>query len=766
MQDRGRHPPVGKADRTRLYTKDPVFGIKIMDLGTRPARLRLREIVVAESGCAYTARAEGGTRDRDNQLATIRFFLTLFAFGLLGLGAAQAAPLRPDQVASIRAALAAAEKSDWAQAQQRAAQSGVPLAVKLIDWMEMRRMGARQSFDQIAAFVAANPNWPSQDALKRRAEEAMDGATPDPVARAWFQAREPRTPDGAAHYALVLLAAGEKAEAEKVARQAWVNFNFPPGTEQDFYNRFSTLLRTEDNAARLDRLVWDGQDQAARAMFPYVEPDQRAAADLRLRMRRGDKSAEPAVANLPPALQNSPGILFERTRLARQANNDDMARALLFAAPANAPRPDVWWNERSILARRSLTQGNVTDAYKIAANHGLSEGAAYAEAEWLAGWIALRYLNDPEAAKRHFDAMGARVATKVSRARAAYWSGRASEAAGRPDEAANAYHAASRHSVTFYGQLSAARVGQAEPNLIEPVATPQERQAFDRNELVQVVRLLQQVGRPDMADHFIDRLDDTANTAAEQGLAVALAHEVVRPDMAVRLSRRAKRDDAVFLTYGYPTAAMPGGDGPEQALVNAMIRQESAFNPQAVSSAGARGLLQLMPATAKHVSQKLKIGYAPQKLTSDTDYNLKLGRAYMGQQVDDFAGSYILAVAAYNAGPGRVRQWLRIYGDPRDPEVDAVDWIESIPFTETRDYVQRVLEGVQVYRWRLGQARTVVSLEKDLSRARGAQVVKASATPSAAAVDAVITDQPPPGGAACGATGETTTVASNATPPC
>ena len=285
-------------------------------------------------------------------MGKIRFLLTLVALGFLSLGTASAAPLRPDQVSAIRAALAAADKSDWAQAQQRVVQSGVPLAIKLVDWMEMRRMGARQSFDQIAAFIAANPNWPSQEALKRRAEEAMDGATPDPVARAWFQAEGPRTPDGAAHYALALLASGDKAEAEKVVRQAWVNFTFQPGTEQDFYNKFSTLLRPEDNAARLDRLVWDGQDQAARAMFPYVEPDQRAAADLRLRMRRGDKGAEQAVLNLPPAVQNSPGILFERMRLARQANADDMARAILFAVPANAPRPDVWWPERSILARR------------------------------------------------------------------------------------------------------------------------------------------------------------------------------------------------------------------------------------------------------------------------------------------------------------------------------------------------------------------------------------------------------------------------------
>ncbi|MHB1219188.1 MAG: lytic transglycosylase domain-containing protein [Alphaproteobacteria bacterium] len=688
-----------------------------------------------------------------------RFLLTLLAFGFLSLGTASAAPLRPDQVSAIRAALAAAEKSDWAQAQQRVAQSGVPLAVKLVDWMEMRRSGARQPFDQISAFIQANPAWPSQEALKRRAEEAMDGSTPDAVALAWFQAGPPRTADGAAHYALVLLAGGEKAEAEKVARQAWVNGTLQGGADQDFYNRFSTLLRPEDHAARLDRLVWDGQDQAARAMYPYVEPDQRALADVRLRMRRGDKGAEQAAAALPASLQGNPGLLFERVRMARQANADDVARALLLSVQADMPRPDVWWPERSILARRLLTQGNVTDAYRIAAGHGLSEGAAYAEAEWLAGWIALRYLNDAEAAKRHFDAMGARVVTKVSRARAGYWSGRASEAAGRPDEAANTYAGAARHAVTFYGQLAAARAGIAEPNLTEPVATPQERQVFDRNELVRVVRLLMEVGRPDLSDPFLDRLDESAGTAGEQALAVALAHEVVRPDMAVRLARRTKRDDAVFLTYGYPTAAMPAGTGPEQALVNAMIRQESAFNPQAMSSAGARGLLQLMPATAQHVAKSLKLGYTPQKLTSDTDYNLKLGRAYMGQQVDSFDGSYILAVAAYNAGPARVRAWLRTYGDPRDPEVDAIDWIESIPFNETRDYVQRVLEGVQVYRWRLGQTRSVVSLERDLARARGTSV-KAAAAPAVPAATTA-TD------AGCGANdGQPTTVASSATPPC
>lgn len=679
-------------------------------------------------------------------MKTLRFVVALLAFGFLGLASQTAlAALRPDQVASIRAALAAAEKSDWVQAQQRAQQSGVPLAVKLIDWMEMRRMGARQSFDQIAAFIAANPNWPSQDALKRRAEEAMDGGVSDVAVRAWFQASPPRTPDGATRYALALLSAGDKAGAEKVARQAWVNLNFQPGTEADFYNKFSTLLRAEDNAARLDRLVWDGQDAAARTMFPYVEPDQRAAADLRLRMRRGDKTAESATLNLPPALQNSPGILFERVRLARQANADDLARAILFAVPPGAPRPEIWWNERAILARRALTQGNITDAYKIAANHGLSDGAAYAEAEWLAGWIALRYLNDPDTAKRHFDAMGARVTTKVSRARAGYWSGRASEAAGRPDEASAAYNSVARHSLTFYGQLAAARAGLSEPNMAEPVPTAQERQAFDKNELTRVVRLLREVGRPDLTDHFLDRLDDTAQSAGEQSLAVSLAHEVVRPEVAVRLARRAKRDDAIFLTYGYPTAAMPSGGGPEQALVNATIRQESAFNPQAVSSAGARGLLQLMPGTAKHVAQMLKVPYALQKLTSDTDYNLKLGRAYMDKQVEDFSGSYILAVAAYNAGPGRVRQWLRTYGDPRDAEVDVIDWIESIPFNETRDYVQRVLEGVQVYRWRLGQKVSVSSLDKDLTRARATPKVDAKTPPvpvSAAAAAAAAAAMP------------------------
>lgn len=657
-------------------------------------------------------------------LAMMRFVIAFLALLFVVPGDASAA-LGPDQVVAVRAALAAAEKSDWPEAQQRAAQSGLPLAVKLIEWMEMRRQGARQSFDEIASFVQANPSWPSHEALRRRAEEAMDGSATEAAVRAWFETGTPRTPNGAAHYAILLLSSGDREGAERVVRQTWVTGAFQNGDLQDFYNRFAELLRPEDHTARLDRLVWDGQDAAARAMFPYVATDRQMLADLRLRMRRGDRTAEQAAENLPEPLRNDPGILFERARLARQANADDTARALLLAAPPETPRPDIWWPERSIMARRSLTQGLVTDAYRIASAHGLSEGAAFAEAEWLSGWIALRYLNDGETARRHFDTMGARVVTKVSRARAGYWSGRASEALGRAEEAQASYASAARHSLTFYGQLAAARAGLPEPNLTEPVPQPEERQSFNKNELVRVVRFLAEVGRPDLAYPFLDRLDDAANSAGEQALAVGLAHEIVRPDMAVRLSRRARRDDAVFLTYGYPTATMPGGSGPERALVNAMIRQESAFNPEAVSSAGARGLLQLMPGTAKQVAKSLKLSYAPRKLTSDTDYNLRLGRAYMGEQVDDFGGSYVLAIAAYNAGPARVRAWLRSYGDPRDPEIDVIDWIESIPFSETRDYVQRVLEGAQVYRWRLGQDRTVVSLGRDLLRGRAETVAGA-----------------------------------------
>ncbi|MFO0995209.1 MAG: lytic transglycosylase domain-containing protein [Alphaproteobacteria bacterium] len=629
--------------------------------------------------------------------------------------AAKPAPIEADS--GLRGALASAEKGDWITARRMAAPS--PPLFKMVRWMEIKQTGSGAFFEEIARFIDENPDWPSLDTLRRRAEETMAPATPDASVRAWFERGPPRTVEGASRYIDLLASAGDEQGATAQARRAWTNITLTPRQEQDFYGRYGARLRPEDHVARLDRLLWDGQEAGARSAMAYVDADQQALAEARLKLRREDKGAEHAIDRVPQALRSHPGLLYERVRALRQKGMDDEARAILLSLPRDSGRPDLWWSERSTQTRRALALGLYSDAYKIASENGLSEGSAFAEAEWLSGWIALRHLNNPGQARQHFDAMAAKVASKVSKARGGYWTGRAYEAMGNAEQARHSYSQAARHGMTFYGQLAAARLGNTRPRLVEPAPTAEDEAAFRGKEVVQLVRVLNSLGRADLADPFLERLVETSPTVGQEALVVALAHEIKRPDIAVRLTRRARRDDANFVTLGYPVVTLPHGDAPERALTYAMIRQESAFNTNAVSRAGARGLLQLMPQTAKVVAKTLKVKYTADRLNNDPAFNLELGRSYMDRQISDFRGSYVLAIAAYNAGPGRVRYWMRTLGDPRRHDIDVIDWIESIPISETRDYVQRVLEGVQVYRLRLGEKTETALIEQDLMRGRG-----------------------------------------------
>ena len=648
-----------------------------------------------------------------------RALLAILGFAVLLMGEASAAQLSADQLAAYRAALAAADKGDWSQARAQAAKARHPLADKLVRWHEYRTPSSGALFEEIVGFVEANPNWPGQRSLRQRAEESIGPGVPDDAVLAWFARNPPRTSDGAQRYAEALQRAGDEAKAIQVVRQAWAGLAFPGKRDEVFAQSFGAWLRPEDHWARLDRLVWENNDAGARGQMRFVDQGRRALAETRLRLRSQDTTVERFAALVPDSLRGDPGLLYERARWHRQKGNDESARAILIDSPTDLGRPDLWWNERSIQARRALFAGLVTDAYKIAAQHGAADGVAMAEGEWLAGWIALRFLNEPDTALRHFEAMGQRVQTKVSRARAHYWRGRAAEATGHAEQARQAYGEAARHPLFYYGQLAATRMGAMNVTIADPAPGAKEIAAFEASELVRVIRIAAELGRKDLVDAFLERLDETATSAAEQALAISLAHEVARPDQAVRLARRAKRDDATFLALGYPVLTVPGGPGPEMALVLALIRQESAFNAQAVSTAGARGLMQLMPATAKKVSKDLNLRFSEGKLTQDPFYNMTLGRHYLDQQLADFSGSYVLAAAAYNAGPGRVRQWLKTIGDPRLSETDVIDWVEMIPFNETRDYVQRVIEGLQAYRWRLGEAQRVALIEHDLKRGRG-----------------------------------------------
>ena len=648
-----------------------------------------------------------------------RLLAAAFVAAVPAMAAAHDDEAEAGRMHAYRAAFAAIEKENWGAARRHAKRGDLPLADKVLLWYELRRSGSDANFADIARFLGENPDWPGQRELRRRAEAALVAEADDAIALAWYGERPPLTVEGRIRYADALLRGGREEDGVRILRQAWVEGNFGSRQEKSFRKRYAQYLRPEDDLARLDRLVWEGRLHPARRIMPHVDRGYRALAHARLTLRAMKPGVDRAIDLVPDALGSDPGLIYERLRWRREKGRPEQARALLWDRPAELTRLHLWWTERATQVRAALAMGHVSDAYRLASGHWQSAGAGYAEAEWLAGWIALRFLDDVEVALGHFGRMYAAVTTPVSRARGAYWTARAAEALDRDEEARAAYQAAAAHVSTYYGQLAAVRLGLGAPDFADAPPPPgaDARGAFEAKEMVGIVRLLGSLEAQSLIDPFVLQLDAIAATAGERTLIAVLAAEVGRPDLAVRIARRARRNGVLLAVTGYPIIDVPE-DGPEQALALAVIRQESAFDPGAVSPSGARGLMQLMPATARYVAKAMGIRYSARKLLADPGYNLTLGTAYLDRLLGNYDGSYVLALAAYNAGPGRLKGWMGALGDPRDSAVDVIDWVETIPIDETRNYVQRVLEGLQVYRWRLAQADDGLAIGGDLHRGR------------------------------------------------
>jgi soluble lytic murein transglycosylase len=617
-------------------------------------------------------------------------------------------------------ALTAANKRDWGQAYATAGQSGDPVLRKLVAWADYATPGTKASFADISAFLKTNPNWPGQAIMRRNAEEAMNGDASDRQVLDWFSGGEPRTTNGRMRLIQALYNVGRREEATAYMRRSWIEGNFGSDQEKTFLKLYGSQLRKEDHSARLDRLLWDGRGPEAQRMFRHVSQGEQALATARIQLRGMGSGVEGALRKVPKDLQNNPGLIYERLRWRRRKERDEDARALLAKPPANLVRPDLWFDERSILARRALRTGQASVAYKLVDNPGQASGATLAEAEWLAGWIALRFLNDPTKAIKHFTNLHDNARYPVTMSRGAYWAGRAAEAKKDAALAKQWYGKAAQHVTTFYGQLAAPHLGSSLKQFIppDPEPTAAARKTFDNRELVKATKLVARSGNRAWLRSFVLTLMEEVKTPDEQELVTELAVSLQRPDLAVVASKHAVRLGVQLVQAGYPTALLPkGGSSLENALLLAVMRQESAFDVEATSSAGARGLMQLMPSTAKMLARDLQLPYAPERLTSDPHYNMRLGSYYLSSIISDFDDSYVMGIAAYNAGPSRVRAWIRAYGDPRTGAIDMIDWIELIPFEETRNYVQRVLENLQIYRSRLNDAK-MVSLREDLDRPR------------------------------------------------
>ena len=625
----------------------------------------------------------------------------------VGLLAAPAATALAQSAVVGRFAIAQAQGGRWAEA-EAAAQGAPPLVRKVVAWMRMQAKGSGASAGEIAGFALANPDWPGQEALGRRAEEALAGDPDDGLALRWFAARAPRTLDGYGRLAEALVRAGEDAKAAAVLRAGWAEAPADALSEPAFLGRYAGALGPEQHWRRFDRLALAREPASAARVLPYLDPARQGFAAARL-----DYAADRPDADTPvraEAARGDPPLAFERARwLRRRERNAEAAAAWEGARPPSVEAGKVFWSERQVLARKLLRLGDARAAYAVAAGHGIAEpGEARGEAEFLAGFVALRRLSDPVVAEKHFARVGEGSRSAITRARSLYWQG-AAAAAQSPGStrAAERFAAAAALPVAFYGQLASLALGEDGAALaarINGAPAPAAERPAAAGEIAEVPAALAELGETRRARAFFLRLEELASGAAEKAWVVRFAAGSGAADHAVWVARRAGAAGVVLPVEGWPApyglAPLGAGAEPEPCLVNAVTRQESNFDPEAVSSANARGLMQLLPATAQAVAKRLGLRHSAAMLMNDPLHNMRLGAGYLEQMLARFGGALPLAVAAYNAGPARVEEWLGTLGDPRGVDVPMLDWMEMIPFTETRNYVQRVIENMPVYRAR------------------------------------------------------------------
>ncbi|MCB2106188.1 MAG: lytic transglycosylase domain-containing protein [Rhodobacteraceae bacterium] len=610
---------------------------------------------------------------------------------------------------ALSQALTAAEGRRFDTARQIARKAAQPVVREITEWLVMRKAGPKIGFEERVAFLQDHADWPAAGELKRLAEDVAGDTAPTRAMADWFIRNPPATTAGKVAFARAARATGDDNLAVTTAKEAWITGRFDRTEERDFLKLFERDLSPADHKARLEHLLYAERRSEANRFLRQVDADSAAIARVRIALIGSAGNVDRMIAQLPERLRADPGIVFDRIKWRRRKGREESARELLPDVKDTYPRPDLWFKERDLLARDALEHGKFREAYTIITNYGATDAVSVSDAEWLAGWIALRHLGDGEAALAHFEKVYDTVQLAANLSRAAYWVGRSAEHLGRGDIADQWYRRGATYITTFYGQLSAARIKQGPVPLlpIDPLPTAEQRAAFDQKRLTLATRAIADLGESDYLRGFVLALAASSDFGVDRIMAANLANGLGRPDLGVWISRQAARERIAMINRGYPAVRLALPELPERALILGIMRQESNFDPEAQSGAGARGLMQLMPATARAVSRALRVRYSIDGLTSDPAFNAKLGSTYIQALIDDFDGSYLLAVAGYNAGPSRPRQWIARFGDPRKPDVDAVDWIEQIPFNETRNYVQRVLENMMVYRAILGGSQAV-----------------------------------------------------------
>lgn len=619
---------------------------------------------------------------------------------------------------NLATALSAIQQGDWVTAEHLAAQMNAPEGQIMITWARLR--AGEGDWWEYLDFLNKHPQWPGLKQLRKRAEAVIPQGEDPKVVRAFFATQAPQTGTGALRLVEALQLQGRTSDARTWIINSWTDLSLTRDEQAQFLQSYKGIV-SRHHAKRMENLLWRGATREAGRMMDLVPPSIQALAQARIGLQRAAPNVDMLIAAVPSSYADDAGLAYDRFQWRMKKDRWDDAHDLLVERTgevARMGRPEKWASRRRGFARRAMRANLPQVAYLLASQHGLSEGAQYADLEWLSGYISLTYLNAPQQAQQHFKNFEAAVSSPISRGRAGYWLGQVHEKLGDLDQAAKDYAMAAKFQTSYYGQLSAQRMNMAgDVSLAGTEAVNDWKTAsFVSNTVFNAATLLHHAQEPVMMRWFMTHMAETLPRTELLQLA-DYADQLGEDFVTLGIAKEAAKRGIVLPKSYYPVTDLAGFSvdvPPEIAM--AIARRESELNVAAVSPAGARGLMQIMPATARQVAQEVGLEYSKERLTSDWRYNATLGTAYLGGLIEIYEGSYVLAFAAYNAGPHRVDEWIDLYGDPRDPMTSVVDWVEHIPFRETRNYVMRVAESLHVYRARLQGATKAVQLMQDLTR--------------------------------------------------
>ena len=610
-------------------------------------------------------------------------------------------------------AIAFMEKSNWKDAKKVAKKARAKSIYNFIEWRHLLTLGNKATFTEYKQFIEKFDNFPRLDRIKYLAEHKMSLSNQSPnEIIVWFNNNQPKSGFGEIILGESLLKIGNKEKGIALIKKGFIRADLTKNDLKYFRKKFKKYLSTKDYINRADYLAWENKYWDLKRMLRYLPKDYQYLYTARQLLMSKSYGVDTAIKRVPSKLKSDPGLNYDRLKWRRKRGRVDSSLEILLNIKNNKEymvRPDKWWVERSIIARLLIYKKRYETAYKITSNHGLSEGPELAEAEWMSGWIALSFLNDPLLAKNHFAKFYDNVGYPISLSRGAYWLGKSYEKLKNYDESKKWYLKGSEFLTTYYGQLSHMKVKPNEKFQLNGLMEIDKDyiQEFYKKKLVATVYLLYELKKSKYTKHILRYLANENVKNGSEILAAKLATEISRFDFSIQVSKIASYQKRFHNKYNYPIISTPSKVGkrkiPESSLILSIIRQESEFDTSANSRVGAQGLMQLMPYTAKTVSRQAKMSYSKSKLTKSPEYNINLGSFYIAGLILEYEGSYPFAIAAYNAGPKRVRYWKKINKNPQKNEINYVDWIELIKFKETRNYVQRVLENFNVYRYILSQ---------------------------------------------------------------